>query len=306
MDWRDLQTLLAVVEHEGLRGGAKALGVHATTVSRRIREIEATQQVALFERYRHGVVLTDAGAEAVEAARAVRRRIDELSARLQGRDTRLSGSVRLTSVDSILRLWMPHFAEFQQRYPDITLELSSGMNMANLTQREADVAIRIASQAPGHLVGTRLCDVAHGVYASVTLLQEHGEDVTRAELPWVAYDLAVFRGIDALLAARHPNARIVMRVPRIDLLVAALEEGIGIGVLNCHAGDSNPRLRRLGPLDAGTSHLWVLTHPELRGTARISAFMKFVRGIVAEERDLFEGTRRPSAAPGITTESAHA
>jgi hypothetical protein len=38
--------------------------------------------------------------------------------------------------------------------------------------------------------------------------------------------------------------------------------------------------------------LWVLTHPELRGIARISAFMQFVREVVAQERDLFEG-RRP-------------
>lgn len=292
MDWNDLQTVLAVTEHDGLQGGAKALGVHATTVSRRIRDIETRQRAKLFERYRHGVVLTDAGADAVEVAREVRRLVDSLSARLQGRDTRLSGTIRLTSVDSILRSWMPYFAAFQLRYPEIDLELSSGMNMANLTQREADVAVRIAWEAPEHLVGARLCDVAHGVYASTATLEACGGEATRDTLPWIAYDLAVFRGIDAFLAARYPEARIVMRVPRIDLLMAAIEDGVGIGILNCHAGDSNPLLRRIGPADAGVSRLWVLTHAELRGAARISAFTSFVREVVAKERDLFEG-RRP-------------
>ncbi len=294
MDWTELRTVLAVAEHGGLQDAARALDVHPTTVSRRLRAIEASQRVTLFERYRHRVVLTAAGAEAVDTAREVRRLVDELSTRLQGRDTLLSGTIRLTSVDSILRLWMPHFAAFRDSYPDIALELSSGMSMANLTHREADVAVRIAGQAPGHLIGSRLCDVAHAVYGSEDLLDAEGEQASRDTLPWIAYDLAVFRGVDGFLAARHPDARVVMRVPRIDLLVAAIQDGVGIGILNCHVGDSNPRLRRLGPADAGKSHLWALTHPELRGTARISAFLRFVRGIVAEERDLFEG-RRPRA-----------
>ncbi len=163
--------------------------------------------------------------------------------------------------------------------------------MANLTQREADVAVRIAGKAPGHLIGSRLCDVAHAVYVSDALLAAYGPEATREDFPWIAYDLAVFRGIDGFLAARHPGARIVMRVPRIDLLVAAIQDGVGIGILNCHVGDSHPGLRRLGPADAGRTHLWVLTHAELRGTARISAFVRFVRGVVAQERDLFEGQR---------------
>ncbi|MEM6930298.1 MAG: LysR family transcriptional regulator, partial [Myxococcota bacterium] len=282
MDWNDLQTLLAVTEHDGLKGAAKALGVHATTVSRRVREIEERQQTRLFERYRHGVVLTEAGADALAVAGEMRELVDGLSARLQGRDTRLSGTIRVTAVDSLLRQWMPHFTVFQSRYPDIQLELASGMVMANLTRREADVAIRIAWEAPEHLVGSRLCDVAHAVYGSEELLARHGAEATREDLPWVAYDLAVFRGVDAFLATRHPRARVVMRVPRIDLLVAAIDSGVGIGILNCHAGDAHPRLRRIGPADAGTSRLWVLTHPELRGTARISAFTSFMRQIVRE------------------------
>ncbi len=289
MDWNDLRTLLAVADHGGLQGGARALGVHATTVSRRIREIEDGEGVALFERYRHGVSLTDAGAEAIETAREVQRMVDGLSARLEGRDARLEGTIRLTSVDSILRLWMPHFQTFRQRYPDIRVELSSGMDLANLTEREADVAVRIAGSAPEHLIGSRVCDVAHAVYGSRALIARHGMQAGRGDYPWVAYDLSVFRGVDRYLAARYPQARIAMRVPRIDLLVAAIEAGMGIGILNCHVGDSSPNLRRIGPADAGKTGLWVLTHPELKGAARISAFTAFLRTVVGQERDLFEG-----------------
>ena len=297
VEWNDLRTVLAVAEHGGLQAGARALGVHATTVSRRIKDIEAREGATLFERYRHGVVLTDAGAEAIEVARQMRHLTDDLSARLQGRDRRLSGSIRLTSMDSLLRAWMPHFAAFRERYPDICLELSPGLAMANLTRREADIAVRISWEAPEHLIGSRLCDVAHAVYAAPSLIERFGPDAGRGDYPWIAYDLAVFRGIDEYLAAHYPDARIAMRVPRIDLLQAAIEHGVGIGILNCRVGDANPRLCRLGPADAGVSRLWVLTHPELRGAARISAMLRFLREVVAGERDRFEGRAALATQP---------
>lgn len=294
MDWNDLNYILAVVEHDGLEGAAHALGVHPTTVSRRLRQVESRQQVKIFERFRHGVTLTDAGADVLDVARQMRTLTDALSARLQGRETELSGTIRLTSFDSLLRAWMADFAAFRTRYPEIQLELSSGLAMANLTQREADIAIRIAGSAPPHLIGSRVCDVAHGVYASRALIARYGPDATRADYPWVSYDLSVFRGVDAFIAHRYPGAEIAMRVPRIDLLMAAIQDGVGIGILNCHAGDANPALRRVGPTDAGLSHLWLLTHPELRGSARIRAFTAFARTLVARDRDRFEG-REPQS-----------
>jgi len=292
MEWNDLRLVLAVAEHGGLLGGAEALGVHPTTVSRRIKALESSQRVRLFEKYRHGMVLTDAGADAVEVARRVRSMTDELGARLDGRDTRLSGTVRLTAVDTLLKLWMKDFAEFQRRYPEIELELSSGVAMANLTQREADVAVRISGSVPEHLIGARLCKVAHAIYACDELIERMGPDRPVEEWPWVSYDLAVIRTVDKYINGYHPGAKVALRVQRIDLLMSALEDGVGVGPLQCVAGDSNPKLRRVGEYKAPyVPDLWVLTHPQLRGTARISAFMSFLRSLVARDKDLFEGRR---------------
>jgi len=296
VDWDDLRCVKALVDGDGLQGGAKRLGVHPTTLARRIRNLEATQRVQLFERFRHKVVLTEAGADALEVARQLDAQVHDLSARWEGRDTDVSGTIRLASVDWLLRDWMPDFARFLTLHPDVQLELSSGIAMANLTQREADVAIRIAGEAPGHLIGNKVCDVAHGVYVSRDLFDAKGGSLDRAAYPWVSYDLSVFRGVDAFLAARVPSAQVVMRVPRIDVLLGALEGGVGAGILNCHAGDGHPHLVRLGPADAGVSHLWLLTHPHLRGAGRIVAFLRFLREVVARDRDLFEGAR-PQGSP---------
>jgi DNA-binding transcriptional LysR family regulator len=290
MEWNDLRLVLAVAENGGILGGAKALSVHPTTVSRRLKSIEAGHRARLFDKFKHGVALTEAGADVVETARRMRALTHELDARLDGRDTTLRGVIRFTAVGTLLRRWMPDFAAFQARYPQIELELTPGLNMANLTHREADVAARIAESAPDHLIGVRLCPVAHAVYASADLIERMGADTPLDQWPWVAYDLAVFRGVDAYLAAFHPGARVVMRVPEIDLLAQALIGGVGVGVLQCAVGDARPELRRVGGFQPGGSHaLWVLTHPHLRGTARISAFMAFLRGLVQRDQAWFEG-----------------
>jgi len=289
VDWDDLRYVLAVVDEGGLQHGAKALGVHATTLARRLRQMEAAAGARLFSKVRHGVVLTEAGEDTVAVAREMQAQVHDLSARLEGRDTSLSGSLRLTSVDALFRHWMPDFAAFAREYPEIELELSSGLGMANLTHREADIALRIAGSAPDHLIGHRLCGVAHGVYASKELIERVGADAPRDAFPWVSYDLSVFRGVDKFLEGRYPGAKIVMRVPRIDLLRTALEAGVGAGVLTCYAGDRSPHLQRIGPADAGMTSLWVLTHPQLRGSARIGAVKRYLKDLAARDRELFEG-----------------
>jgi DNA-binding transcriptional LysR family regulator len=73
----------------------------------------------------------------------------------------------------------------------------------------------------------------------------------------------------------------------------AAASGLGVAALSCYLGDSDARLVRLrpDPLPAGLS-LWVLTHADLRRTARIRAFSDFLVDALSRERDLLEG-RRP-------------
>ncbi|MEM7436223.1 MAG: hypothetical protein AAF436_13780 [Myxococcota bacterium] len=52
-----------------------------------------------------------------------------------------------------------------------------------------------------------------------------------------------------------------------------------------------PMSCRVGPYLEGGQHIWVLAHPKARGSARIRAFVKFVRGLIDRHRDLIEGCR---------------
>jgi DNA-binding transcriptional LysR family regulator len=290
MNWEDLRYILAVARHGTISEGAKVLKVNATTVSRRLRAMEEEAGAALFDKLKHGAVLTPAGEEMVAVAETVERLTNELDARITGLDTKLEGPIRVTSTDSMLAHWLDDFGSFCRKYPDIELELTSGFQLANLTQREADVAVRVARQAPEHLIGRKHAEMMFAVYGCHELVESMGEGAGYPAFPWVAWDASP--GRDAWLLRHAPDPNIAMRVGHMRLMVDALEKGFGLSVLPCFVGDSNPKLRRVGAHLEGGMHIWVLTHPQLRGAARIRAFTTLMRELIERDKDLIEG-RRP-------------
>lgn len=290
--WDDLRFILAVARHGTIVDGAKALRVNATTVSRRLRAMEEHAGTALFEKLKHGAVLTAAGEEMVAVAEAVERMTNDLDARIHGLDTKLEGTIRVTSTDIVLQQWMPDLTAFQRKYEALRLELTSGYDSVNLTRREADVAIRMSPRAPEHLLGRKHAEIFYAVYGTPELIESIGPDASYAAFPWLSWDLStVGRATDRFLEAHVPGARIVTRVDRMAPMNAALEAGLGITILPCLSGDTNPALRRVGDYFEGGMYMWILTHPELRGSARIRAFTKFIAELVVRDRELLEGQR---------------
>lgn len=78
-----LESFLAVVRHGSLRGAAEALFVAQSTLTRRVRQLEADVGSELFARHSGGVVLTDAGVRFVPTAEAVVGRLRAFSRSLR-------------------------------------------------------------------------------------------------------------------------------------------------------------------------------------------------------------------------------
>jgi DNA-binding transcriptional LysR family regulator len=72
--------------------------------------------------------------------------------------------------------------------------------------------------------------------------------------------------------------------------LAAARAGLGLAALPCFLADSEPALRRVLPRQpALTSELWLLTHPDLRRTARVRAFMDHLAASLRKERGRLAG-----------------
>lgn len=63
-----------------------------------------------------------------------------------------------------------------------------------------------------------------------------------------------------------------------------------MGYLPCMLGDTMTDVVRVGPVVAELQdELWLLTHPDIRGSRRVQAFMRFCAAAVARKKALIEG-----------------
>ncbi|MEC4771409.1 LysR family transcriptional regulator [Burkholderia cenocepacia] len=273
LSWNDLRLVLAVAQAGSLAGAARRLGISHATVFRRLTAIEAELGVKLFERTRAGYAPTPAGEDAAGAAERIQDEVHGVERRVAGRDVRPSGTVRVTTTDTLLSgLLSPVFASFRRACPEITLEVSVSNAVFDLSKREADVTIRPSSSPPDALIGRRVGTIAQAVYVAPGW-RERVDD-----LEWVGPDRQMgYRPLEQWMHAHGADARCGYRVDTLLGLFAAARAGIGAAVLPCYLADGERDLVRLGGrIDELATDLWLLTHPDLRATARIRAFSSFV------------------------------
>lgn len=301
LDWSDLRHALAIGHAGTLAGAARRLGVNATTVQRRLETLERRLGARLFDRSRSGYQPTEAGAVVLEQARRMADQADEIERRVFGRDRELTGPLRVATAFVIMEHLLPQpLAEFALAFPGIEVEVIENAVLVDLsrrhadgaadwTRKEADVALRLSANVAEHLVGRQLgltqCRIyarrgAPGLPQAVTPLPQLLRDA-----PWVAFERdATQRIYDRWMRTHLDRAEVRVRV-RVDIFNAVasmLHTGIGVGVLPTFMEPQHPDLVAVSEIIPELAvPVWMLTHPDLRQTARVRAFMKFVGDAVA-------------------------
>jgi DNA-binding transcriptional LysR family regulator len=292
MDWDDLRYIRAVGEGGTLAAAGAAIGVHPSTVLRRLNRIEERLGVRFFERHAEGFSTTPAGEEALEAAERLAVEFEDLERRLAGRDTRPTGTVRLTTTDTLLEgVLGTALAGFRRQYPGIRLEVVTGNPFLSLSRRDADVALRPTATPPENLVGRRAADIAGAVYASGAYLAQ-APSLDRLEgHDWITPDDSLAHlGAARWLRRELPRVQPVLRCNSVLGMLAAARGGVGLAVLPCFLGDAAEELDRVtDPLPAVSVGLWLLTHRDLRRVPRIRALLDHLHGFLVERRGALAG-----------------
>jgi DNA-binding transcriptional LysR family regulator len=289
--WDELRLVLAIGRSGTLSGGARRLAIDHSTAFRRLGALEARLGVRLFERARDGYVATPAGEAVIAAAASFDETVGELERRLAGQDMRPSGTLRLTTTDTLLGLLAPMLAAFRAAHPDILLEVVVANEFFTLTKRDADVAIRPAARAPDALVGRRIAEIASALYAAPAYCAGRADPCDLGAQDWIAPDETLGHlGSAQWMRANVPPERIVCRSNSLLALAAAARAGLGVTPLPCFLADPDPELERVqAPLPEMASALWLLTHRDLRRVARVRAFLDFMAHDLARQRPLLEG-----------------
>jgi DNA-binding transcriptional LysR family regulator len=297
--WDDFRLVKTIAEAKGLAGAAERLGVNHSTVFRRLGQLEEALGVKLFERHRTGYALTAAGEEMSALAERMEEEVAGFARKLAGQTVSPAGELRVTTNDTLLaHLLTPLFARFLKAYPEVRLDIVLANQALNLSKRDADVAIRATDNPPETLVGRRVATIAWGIYGRAADYPEGFDFTDIDKVPWVT----LADSFTNFKAARYPRERtaperLVYKLNTVHGLTEAVEAGIGIGPLPCFIADQKPGLVRLAPPNPDFSTgLWLLTHPDLRHSARVRAFLDFTAAEIAKQRRLLEGLSLPAAS----------
>ncbi len=124
-NWDDIRFFLAVARTGLMTGGADALGVDQSTVSRRIAYLERKLDVKLFERHPTGYVLTSVGETLFHHAQGMDDELILMERHVVGQDRRLSGTIRVsTSAHLAAGLLALPLVAFVEEFPDVEMNLA--------------------------------------------------------------------------------------------------------------------------------------------------------------------------------------
>ncbi|KRW93672.1 LysR family transcriptional regulator [Paracoccus sp. PXZ] len=287
LSWDDLQFFLAVVREGQLSRAARHLGTSHVTVSRRIDRLEQALNTRLFERNPRGYEPTPAGQRLIEAAERMEEAaglipLDQVAAPGQARP------LRLAMPEGFGSLFSTHLLPaFTARFPLISLELITMPQVLSLSRREADISITLDPVTSGPYRSERLVDYTLHLYATRAHLRDlppiaGPEDLRQLRFIGYIEEMIFAPGLD-YLGEIHPAIRASVKSSSIFNQLAAVRNGLGIGVLPWYIAAKYPELQIVLPDQVRlTRTYWLTCHRDLRMMQWVRAVIGFLSASLAE------------------------
>ena len=289
--WNDLQIVLAVAEQGSASKAAILLSLNHSTVIRRINEFETVHSVKLFERHPTGLQPTRAGTAMLEASRPIVGALYNIEREILGQDMKLEGLIRVTTTDSVATgLLVPHLKSFRAAHPAITLDLIVTNTRLDLPRLDADLSIRPSLNPPADLIGINVSRMSFTIYAETAALPGW-QALPDDEQPWIgiSHDLKNSPAA-SWMEQIESNGQVVARGNSFVTTQHLAANGLGLAILPCFLGDADPRLSRVAPpIKSLQTQLWVLTHRDLRNSARVRALSDHLARALRRQRPALEG-----------------
>jgi DNA-binding transcriptional LysR family regulator len=283
-----MRTFVRVAERGSLSAVARELGIGQSTVTRHLQELEEAVGVPLLSRTTRRITLTDEGTRYYDNSVQILRLVDQAADEARSARAAPAGMIRMscTAAFGVLHAARLIFA-FQDRYPDIGIDLNLADERINLVREGIDIALRLGPLADSSMKLRPLGRSHRLLVAAPHYLAARGT-------PLVPQDLSRHEGIrmsniagSEVLALQGPDGT-SHTVPfagrlRIDHGLAAREAvAAGRGVALAHrwlvddllaTGRLSPILRDYSPPAVPLNMLIV---PERAGIARVRLLADFL------------------------------
>jgi len=168
-NWDDVRILLVAARTGTVTAAAKQLGMDPTTVTRRLRALETSAGVRLIDKIRGGIQLSAKGEQLLQTAQRLEDEFAATARVFDGGAYNVQGVVRVAVQEMFAMAWVKPLAAIAAQHPGLEVHLVESDEPASLTRRDADVALRISSNPPEHLVGRRVGKITAGAYGAASL-----------------------------------------------------------------------------------------------------------------------------------------
>jgi DNA-binding transcriptional LysR family regulator len=282
LNWDHLRYFVAVVKVGSVVGAARNLGVSHATVLRNVARLEQSLGIRLFDRIQSGYRVTAEGEEIFVNAVAMEEQAETLMRRAMGQNPSPEGLLKLVVSDTSLVDLMSILREFRREYPRIELSIGPVRGLSEgILQHQADVAIVVTNAPLEDLVGRQLARISFACYASAEYLQEKVHPPVPEECDWITWSMEG-SGVSELdsswqhnvLPRLASNENMALHTMTHGDALSAVRAGVGVSLLRDNFDEELVKLPFSTP--AESLGIWMLTHPDLRRSGRVKAFMDFV------------------------------
>lgn len=254
MDLRGLTIFIEAAELGSFTRTGEKLGYSQPTISFQIKQLEKELGVQLFDRIGHTVSLTDAGRDALPYAQHICHMTEEMVLGSAHR-REPSGVLRLGMADSLCApLIAGHFGRFQNQYPKVSLNISTGDTGALLSYLDHNEVDMICTM-DDHVYDTNyvIADEeeigVHFVSSSLNVLTKQKkvslEQLLEQPVMLTEKGMSYRRLMDEKLARSSLEIQPVLETGRADLLCSLAEENVGIAFLPDYVTEESVRSGKL-------------------------------------------------------------
>jgi DNA-binding transcriptional LysR family regulator len=271
--WDDVRVLLAVLRSGSFSAASRQLGVEQSTVSRRIAALEESLGAQLFDRLPEGPRPTALAQRLRERAELIESEVLDLADIAHGEDRAVEGPVTLALTESFaVHVLIPHIlAALRKQHPGLVLYLLASDQTADLSRREADLALRFYRPASGDLISKRLASLPLAMLTHKRHAQRACSDLS--QLDWVSVQRPGSKQPEDHAFTSAHGIKPVLIVSSHLAQVEAVRAGLGVALLTrniCQLDKNIVELKvRLPPIPP--VELWLVAPQALRSVPRVAA-----------------------------------
>ena len=285
---KQLRVVAAVARTGKILSAAGSLGVTPPAVTQQLRQLEDSLGVALFERTREGMQLTQAGHHVMESAARIEAELAACAEWFQTMRGLKGGSVSIGVVSTAKYFAPAALGEFKRRHPDVELRLfvaNREETIRALAALELDVAImgrppenldvnatvlgdhpHIIVARPDHPLASRRALAITDISGETFLMREQGSG-TRILM-------------ERLFTQAGIAPHVAMEISSNETIKQAVIGGLGIAFISAHTVAAEIEMKRLVMLDVAGLPVWrqwwAVHHKEKRLMPAPSALLRFL------------------------------